>query len=166
METDKEKVKETFDAVQVKLETLQGCNESFLFLTEQEGRIVISGVGKNMLYTLLVAMMRSSYLRDLVLCAASTAKKMPDDLKKYIFDNSQRLSETDSFEDLDNWISVKEHLPKDGQTVVAYDSRTKLHTVTYIQSTGKWFDSNDSNIVYENIVFWVPIPKMPGASKE
>ena len=67
------------------------------------------------------------------------------------------IEEAPTVQVIDEWISVKERLPKKHETVLVC-SRGKNNSVISIDclcSSGKWYDQDD------DVTHWMPIPQPP-----
>lgn len=61
-----EEIKQVFDDVQQRLDTLQGSDASFMFIGHQGNHFVISGKANEISAQLLFAMMRYPVIRDII----------------------------------------------------------------------------------------------------
>lgn len=63
---EKQKIKQLFDDVQRRLDTLQGSEASFLFIGYQGNHFAIGGLTNEIGAQLLIAMMRYPVIRDFI----------------------------------------------------------------------------------------------------
>ena len=78
--------------------------------------------------------------------------------------NVQALNAAADLLEQGKWISVKERLPRDGETVLVFDQIEQISTMTYCIDGmyGKsWEDDYEQAINLDWITHWMPLPEVP-----
>ena len=75
---NEKKIKQVFDDVQQRLDTLQGSGASFMFIGHQGNHFVISGKTNEISAQILFAMMRYPVIRDIIKQCASSYDDLSD----------------------------------------------------------------------------------------
>lgn len=86
-------------------------------------------------------------------------------LKALAYDRNQyEKGFEDGKADALRWISVKDRLPKDGETVLVFDQIEKITAFTFAKDSvyGKcWYDDYEQGINLDWVSHWMPLPEAP-----
>ena len=94
--------------------------------------------------------------------AAKYMEKPPD-----YYHTSQIVGEITAAPTVDDWISVKDRLPEDGQfVVVRHEVEGRIYSEVAHYILNLWWLDWDSNGLELNAISWIPLPEPPEVTRD